>query len=116
MFKQENCLSLNFGVTEKLPYQQVIMTLESKQNQQLPLKLKHLDAPSQCFHVFIGKKYLKKMDEVVVKVKEVGRLLGGKPIALFVLGSLKKLDLETIEAYTDLVPHNMVGLKSKCNL
>ena len=67
------------------------MTLDDQN--QLPFKKRHLDAPSQCFHVFIGKKFLQKIDMVVQKVKEVGRLLGSKPIALFVLGPLKKFDL-----------------------
>ena len=75
-----------------LPYQQVVMTLDNHHN--LPFKAKYLDTPSQCFHVFIGKKYLQRMDEVVLKIEKVGRLLGGKPIALFVLGPLKKFDLE----------------------
>ena len=65
----DNCFGLNFGWKSVQTLE--IPTLSMNLDQGLKISKKDFKAPMNCFIVFVGGKYIKDVDSVVERAKEI---------------------------------------------
>ena len=107
VLKKESCFALNFGYKGQLPCPQFPMNLQTDVEKNMPVVTWYTDpksridgpAPgllqSKCFLVFIGGKYVDKLDAVMEKVKSVGKAVRmGAPYAVFIMKSVNTINLD----------------------
>ena len=80
ILQQRNCFVLNFGTFKDIPLPQVSMTLETEITQNVDEN--NLNAPSNCFFVTVGGKYLDILDDVIRKVETVAKKMAAKPVMI----------------------------------
>ena len=133
VLKKESCFALNFGYKGQLPCPQFPMNLQTDVEKNMPEVTWYtdpktrIDGPlpgllqSKCFLVFIGGKYVDKLDAVMEKVKSVGKALRmGAPYAVFIMKSVNTINLDPalfegpkyspkLNNEISLLPKNFVG-------
>ena len=138
VLKKESCFALNFGYKGLLPCPQFPIILQSDLGKNMPVVTWHVDPESKrfpgiidgpppgllqskCFLVFIGGKYVDKLDAVMEKVKSVGKAVRmGAPYAVFIMKSVNTINLEPalfegpkyspdLNNKTTLLPKNFAG-------
>ena len=133
VLKKESCFALNFGYKGQLPCPQFPMNLQTDVEKNMPVVTWYTDpksridgpAPgllhSKCFLVFIGGKYVDKLDAVMEKVKSVGKAVRmGAPYAVFIMKSVNTIKLDPalfegpkyspdLNNKTTLLPKNFAG-------
>ena len=75
------CYALNFGWPQELSISQLTVNLDN--DRIFNAEMVRQSAPSNCFMVFIGGKYLKRIEEIVGKVEIVTDGLATKPTVYF---------------------------------
>ena len=138
VLKKESCFALNFGYKGQLPCPQFPIILQSDLGKNMPVVTWHVDPESKrfpgiidgpppgllqskCFLVFIGGKYVDKLDAVMEKVKSVGKAVRmGAPYAVFIMKSVNTINLDPalfegpkyspdLNNKTTLLPKNFAG-------
>ena len=93
-----NCFSLNFGWSHHLTLPQ--MKISPGQEISLSVEMMRTTAPSHCFVVMVGEKYLKKMNEIIATSRSLAERLGTRPIMYFVESNSEK-DYPVLSSYTN---------------
>ena len=109
VLKKESCFALNFGYKGQLPCPQFPMNLQTDVEKNMPEVTWYTDPKtrivgpppvllqSKCFLVFIGGKYVDKLDAVMEKVKSVGKAVRmGAPYAVFIMKSVNTINLDPV--------------------
>ena len=93
-----NCFSLNFGWSHQLTLPQ--MKITPGQEISLSVEMIRTTAPSHCFVVMVGEKYVKKMNEIITTSRSLAERLGTRPIMYFVESNSEK-DYPVLSSYTN---------------
>ena len=92
VFKSRNCYGLNFGMKNVTTFGIPFLTMNLDRNNKISKET--LEAPMNCFVVFVGGRFLKNVDSVVERAKEVSAEFGiSKPSMYFFEG--RHQDIET---------------------
>ena len=76
-----NCYSISFGWTQELSVPQLKVNLDN--DQILNAEMVRQSAPSNCFMVFIGGRYVNRLEDIFQKVESVSVGLVSKPLIYF---------------------------------
>ena len=82
MINNQNCYIINFGWSEELSFPQLIVNPDID-NIFKVTEIVRTSAPSNCFIVFIGGKYVDRVKEIVQKVDSLSLVLQTKPTIYF---------------------------------
>ena len=77
-----NCYSISFGWPQELSVPQLRVNLDNNNNVE-HLKMVRQSAPSNCFMVFIGGKYVNRLEDIFQKMETVSVGLVSKPLIYF---------------------------------
>ena len=76
-----NCYSISFGWPQELSVPQLRVNLDN--DKKLNAAMMRQSAPANCFMVFIGGKYVNRLDDIFQKVESVSVGLVAKPVIYF---------------------------------
>ena len=76
-----NCYSISFGWPQELSVPQLYVNLDN--DQILNAEIVRQSAPANCFMVFIGGKYVNRLEDIFQKVETVSVGLVSKPLIYF---------------------------------
>ena len=77
-----NCYSISFGWPQELSIPQLRVNLDNNNNFE-QLEMVRQSAPANCFMVFIGGKYVNRLEDIFQKVESVSVGLVSKPLIFF---------------------------------
>ena len=77
-----NCYSISFGWPQELSVPQLRVNLDNNNNVE-HLEMVRQSAPANCFMVFIGGKYVNRLEDIFQKVEGLSVRLVSKPIIYF---------------------------------
>ena len=77
-----NCYSISFGWPQELSIPQLVVNLDNNNNVD-HLEMVRQSTPSNCFMVFIGGKYVNRLEDIFQKVKSASVGLATKPSIYF---------------------------------
>ena len=77
-----NCYSISFGWPQELSVPQLRVNLDNNNNVE-HLEMVRQSAPANCFMVFIGGKYVNRLEDIFQKVEVVSVGLVSKPLIYF---------------------------------
>jgi len=77
-----NCYSISFGWPQELSVPQLRVNLDNNNNVE-HLEMVRKSAPANCFMVFIGGKYVNRLEDIFQKVESVSIGLVSKPLVYF---------------------------------
>ena len=77
-----NCYSISFGWPQELSVPQLRVNLDNNNNVE-HLEMVRKGAPANCFMVFIGGKYVKRLEDIVQKMESASVGLVSKPLIFF---------------------------------
>ena len=94
MVNNQNCFALNFGFDQEIPFP----TFTFSHNMEVSLDSYGLENHYMCFFVFVGRKYIQVLEDIMKKVDNVSdKFHGLRPTAIFVLG---KFETSHINSFT----------------
>ena len=76
-----NCYSISFGWPQELSVPQLYVNLDN--DQILNAEMVRQSTPSNCFMVFIGGRYVNRLEDIFQKVESVSLGLVSKPLIYF---------------------------------
>ena len=77
-----NCYSISFGWPQELSVPQLRVNLDNNNNVE-HLEMVRQSAPANCFMVFIGGKYVNRLEDIFQKMETVSVGLVSKPLIYF---------------------------------
>ena len=96
--RSQNCFALNYQWPSQITLPSITMSLSAKNN--INIQQIRASAPSGCFVVLVGGKYVKRMDDIVRKVDYITSQLAIKLVTYFAekTGVLPFVDLDNLPA------------------
>ena len=82
LIRKRNCYALNFGWSEELSVPQLVVNLDNSNNVD-HLEMVRQSAAANCFMVFIGGKYVNRLEDIFQKMETVSVGLVSKPLIYF---------------------------------
>ena len=102
----EYCFSLNFGFGSSLEMPTFSMHVNLNETKRMLFNREMLSSASEdCLLIFVGDKYVEKIEDINKMVKQLSREVGTRPTALFVNTKHKYKVISSDILYYPLVSH-----------